>query len=77
MLREQLINWLEAAVILLALTNAFSAVVVAYTVRLARSLVRAESAMPEPDGLLSSMAKRLWTSSDANLRAITTKLRQP
>ena len=37
MLREQVINFLEAAVVLLVLTNAVSALAAAYAISLARS----------------------------------------
>jgi hypothetical protein len=46
MLREHVINFLEAAVVLLLLTNVFSVVAAAYAVSLARSAIRPGSPLP-------------------------------
>jgi len=42
MLREQFINFLEAAVVLLALTNALSVAAAAYAISLAHGLTRTD-----------------------------------
>jgi hypothetical protein len=57
MLRDHVINFLEAAVVLLALTNAFSVVAAAYAISLARGLIRADS--PVHHGLLDFLARRM------------------
>jgi len=59
MLRENLINFLEAAVLLLLLTNAFSVVATAYAISLARGVIRPGSPMPAHHGLLDSLARCL------------------
>jgi len=43
MLREQVISFLEAALVLLTVTNAFSVAAAAYAISLARGLIRTES----------------------------------
>jgi len=43
MLREQIINFLEAALALLTLTNAFSVAAALYAISLARDLTRGET----------------------------------
>jgi hypothetical protein len=53
MLREHVINFLEAAVVLLLLTNVFSVVATAYAVSLARSAIRPGSPMPSHHALHS------------------------
>ena len=57
MLREHVINFLEAAVVLLALTNAFSVVAAAYAISLARGLIRTDSRVPAHHGLLHLLAR--------------------
>jgi hypothetical protein len=59
MLRDHFINFLEAAVVLLALTNAFSVVAAAYAISLARGLIRADSRVPTHHGLLDFLARRM------------------
>jgi hypothetical protein len=59
MLRDHFINFLEAAVVLLALTNAFSVVAAAYAISLARGVIRADSRVPIQPGLLDFLARRL------------------
>jgi hypothetical protein len=46
MLRDHFISFLEAAMVLWALTNAFSVVAAAYAISLARGLVRTDGARP-------------------------------
>jgi hypothetical protein len=58
MLREQFINFLEAAVVLLALTNAFSVLAAAYAISIAHGLVRPDSAGAKHHGLLDLLARR-------------------
>jgi hypothetical protein len=43
MIREQFINFLEAAVVLLMLINAFSVAAAAYAISLARAVIRTDS----------------------------------
>ena len=59
MLREQFINFLEAAVVLLALTNAFSVLAAAYAISIAHGLIRPDSTGVEQHGLLNLLARRL------------------
>jgi hypothetical protein len=59
MLREHVISFLEAAVVLLLLTNAFSVVATAYAISLARGVIRPGSPMPAHHGLLDSLARCL------------------
>ena len=59
MLREHVISFLEAAVVLLLLTNAFSVVATAYAISLARGAIRPGSPMPVHHGLLDSLARCL------------------
>lgn len=59
MLRDHFINFLEAAVVLLALTNAFSVVAAAYAISLARGVIRADSRVPTHHGLLDFLARRM------------------
>jgi len=47
MLRDHVINFLEAAVVLLALTNAFSVVAAAFAISLAQRVIRG-AARPAP-----------------------------
>jgi hypothetical protein len=47
MLREHVINFLEAAVVLLALTNAFSVVAAAFAISLAQRMIR-DGSRPVP-----------------------------
>jgi hypothetical protein len=59
MLREQFINFLETAVVLLALTNAFSVLVAAYAISIAHGVIRPDSRGAEQHGLLNLLARRL------------------
>jgi hypothetical protein len=59
MLRDHFVNFLEAAVVLLALTNAFSVVAAAYAISLARGVIRADSPVPAHHGLLDFLAGRM------------------
>jgi hypothetical protein len=59
MLREHVISFLEAAVVLLLLTNAFSVVATAYAISLARGVIRPGSPVPAHQGLLDSLARCL------------------
>ena len=59
MLRDHFINFLEAAVVLLALTNAFSVLAAAYAISLARGVIRANSQVPIQPGFLDFLARRL------------------
>jgi hypothetical protein len=59
MLRDHFINFLEAAVVLLALTNAFSVVAAAYAIALARGVIRADSPAATHHGLLDFLARRV------------------
>jgi hypothetical protein len=62
MLREQLVNVLVTAVVVLALTNAFSVLVAAYTISVARSLTRPQSRAPGMPGWTGPLARVLRTS---------------
>ncbi len=68
MLREQLINFLEAAVVLLVLTNAFSVLAAAYAISLAHGLVRTDSHVPTHYGLLTVLARHLRIDKQASRR---------
>jgi hypothetical protein len=57
MLREQFINFPEAAV--LALTNAFSVLAAAYAISIAHGLIRTDPQGAEQHGLLNLLAGRL------------------
>jgi len=59
MLREQFINFLEAAVVLLALTNAFSILAAAYAISIAHDLIRPDPQVAGQHGLLDLLARRL------------------
>ena len=59
MLRDQLINFLEAAVVLLIITNAFSAAAAAHAISLARGVVRTDPRSASEPGLLDLVARRL------------------
>ncbi len=59
MLRDHFINFLEAAVVLLALTNAFSVLAAAYAISLARGVIRADSQGSPHYGLLDFLARRM------------------
>ncbi len=59
MLREQFINFLETAVVLLVLTNAFSAVVAGYALSIAHGRIPSNAGLPEPIGLLGLFTRRL------------------
>jgi hypothetical protein len=59
MFREQLINFLEAALVLFALTNAFSVLAAAYAISTARGLIRSDSQVHDQYGLLNLLARRL------------------
>jgi hypothetical protein len=59
MLRDHFINFLEAAVVLLALTNAFSVLAAAYAISLARGVIRADSSGSAHYGLLDFLARRM------------------
>ena len=48
MLREHVINFLEAAVVLLALTNAFSVVAAAFAISLAQQRMIRDGSRPVP-----------------------------
>jgi len=63
MLREHFINFLEAAVVFLLLTNALSTLAAAYAISLARGLIRTDSPVPTPYGLLNFLARRLRISN--------------
>jgi hypothetical protein len=57
MLREHVINFLEAAVVLLALTNAFSVVAAAFAISLAQRVIRG-AARPAPQNrMLDRLAR--------------------
>jgi len=62
MLREQFINFLEAAVVVLALTNAFSVLAAAYAISIAHGLIRSDSGGLEQSGLLRFLARQLRIS---------------
>ena len=57
MLREQVINFLEAALVLLMLTNAFSIAAAAYAISLARDLIRGESRPTTENRVLALLAR--------------------
>jgi hypothetical protein len=57
MLREHVINFLEAAVVLLALTNAFSVVAAAFAISLAQRLIRTGSRPPPQPRVLALLAR--------------------
>jgi hypothetical protein len=59
MFREQMINFLEAMVVVLALTNAFSVLAAAYAISMARGLTRPGSRLPDQPRLLGFLARRL------------------
>jgi len=59
MLREHVINFLEAAVVLLALTNAFSVGAAAYAIALARALSRTDRGAATQPRLLTVLARCL------------------
>jgi hypothetical protein len=59
MLREQFINFLEAAVVLLALTNAFSVLAAAYAISIAHALIRPDPQGAEQHELLNLLARRV------------------
>jgi hypothetical protein len=59
MLRENVINFLEAAVLFLLLTNAFSAVAAAYAISLARGVIRPGSLMTAPHGFRDTLGRCL------------------
>jgi len=58
MLREQIINILETAVVVLALTNAVSIAAAAYAISLAQGPFRAEARPIAPPALLSLLTRR-------------------
>jgi hypothetical protein len=62
MVREQFTNFLEAAVVFLALTNAFGALAAAYAISIAHGLIRPDSQVPAHYGLLDLLARRLRIS---------------
>lgn len=57
MLREQFINFLEAAVVLLALTNAFSVVAAAFAISLAQRVIRGGSRAAPQSRALTLLAR--------------------
>jgi len=59
MFREQMINFLEAMVVVLALTNAFSVLAAAYAISMARGLTRPGPRSPDQPRLLGFLARRL------------------
>jgi hypothetical protein len=59
MLREQVINFLEAAVLFLLLTNAFSVVAAASAISLAKGVIRPGAVMPVPQGFRDTLARCL------------------
>ena len=61
MLREHVINFLEAAVVLLMLTNAFSVAAAVYSLALAQRLIRAD-ARPAAGGSLTPLPRWLRLS---------------
>jgi hypothetical protein len=63
MLREQVLNFLETAVVLLTLTNALSIAAAAYAISLARGVVRSESGPATEHRLLAVLARRLRLSA--------------
>ncbi len=58
MLREQFINFLETAVVLLVLTNAFSAVVAGYAISIAHGRIPSNAGSLEPITLLGVFTRR-------------------
>ncbi len=69
MLREQFINFLETAVVLLVLTNAFSAVVAGYALSIAHGRMSSSAGAPEPIRLLSLFTRRLRAAARSERRA--------
>ena len=63
MFREQVINFLEAALVLLTLTNAFSVAAAVYAVSLVRNLIRGET-RPATDKRRVSLLSR-WPRTRA------------
>lgn len=59
MLREQLINFLETAVVLLTLTNAFSIAAAAFAISLAQGAMRKECTPAGEHTLLALLARSL------------------
>jgi hypothetical protein len=59
MLRDHVINFLEAAVVLLALTNAFSVVAAAFAISLAQRVIRAGS-RPAPQSRVGTLLARTF-----------------
>jgi hypothetical protein len=59
MLREQVINFLETAVVLLTLTNAFSIAAAAYAISLAHGVIRTDSRPVTQPRLLTLLARWL------------------
>jgi hypothetical protein len=59
MFREQMINFLEAMVVVLALTNAFSVLAAAYAISMARGLARPRSQLPDQPRLLGFLPRRV------------------
>ena len=62
MLREQVINFLEAMVVLLMLTNAFSVAAAAYAIALAKRAIPAGSGPATQPRVLALLASRLRAS---------------
>jgi hypothetical protein len=59
MFRDGFINFLETAVVLLTLTNAFSVLVAVYAISLARGVIRPDSQAPAPYSWVYFLARRL------------------
>jgi hypothetical protein len=58
MLREQVINFLETAVVMLLLTNAFSVLAAAYAISLAQGLKPSDADVPAHPRLFRLLARR-------------------
>ena len=63
MLREHMINFLEAAVVLLALTNALSVAAVAFAISLAQRLIRTGSRPAPQPRVLTLLARTFRAGS--------------
>ena len=65
MLREQIINVLETAMVVLTLTNAVSIAAAVYAISLARGAVHTDALPTTQDTVLAFLARRLRLKNEA------------